>query len=48
MSDFLSQWLGLLFYSITVFAAGAWIGKPLLCWLYHLAPWSKCEKCKKE
>ena len=41
----LSSGLGTAFYSICVFALGAWIGRPLFCWLNNKLPWKNCDRC---
>lgn len=42
-----SNALGIVFYSITVFGAGALIGNPLWNWLNAKLPWNKTEPTKK-
>ena len=38
---FFSSTLGTVFYTITVFVAGALIGKPLWSWVNAMMPWNK-------
>ncbi len=41
MELFFSSALGTLFYTVTVFVAGAFIGKPLWDWVSAKLPWNK-------
>ena len=41
MGEFMSSWLGTAFYSICLFGAGAWIGRPMFAWLRTMMPWNK-------
>ena len=41
MLDFIRSTLGLISYTMVVFAVGALIGKPLYAWLMKMMPWNK-------
>lgn len=41
MELFLSSTLGTIFYTLVVFTAGAFIGKPLWDWASKWFPWNK-------
>jgi hypothetical protein len=41
LSGFLSGALGTTFYSILLFAAGAWVGPPFWSWVKGFLPWTK-------
>lgn len=41
MSEIFSSVLGTIFYSIVIFVAGAFIGKPLWDWVSPKLPWNK-------
>jgi hypothetical protein len=41
MGDFIRSTLGLVSYSVVLFAAGALIGKPLYAWVSKKMPWNK-------
>jgi len=41
MELFFSSVLGTVFYTVTVFVAGAFIGKPLWDWVSTKLPWNK-------
>ena len=37
----MSEILGVVFYTVVVFAAGVWVGAPMFSWLQNKMPWSK-------
>ena len=41
MLDFIRSTLGLISYTLVIFAVGALIGKPLYGWLIKMMPWNK-------
>lgn len=41
MELFFSSFLGTVFYTVVVFVAGAFIGKPLWDWVSAKLPWNK-------
>ena len=48
MMEWINSTLGTIFYSMVIFAAGAWMGRPMMNWLYCKMPWTKCDNCMKD